>query len=610
MSWVRRLLRLPPGSGVLLRPRTKAKLALSVVGGALTAVLDMVGVATLIPVSQLLIGSPIDSGALGVIWRLTGQPDTTTLATILLVGVVLAFVIKTVITLAFRWWQLGFLSGEAIWAATMLLRGYLRPPYALHLRRNVSEFVYTVGDAVGLAYGGVIGGLLALISEGLSALGLIAVLVSTSPVPAAIALTYLAAVAVWLARYVGRRSRKLAELRVAESQRAFQAVLYSLGGVKEIIVRHDAETFAARFAKARTNLVQIERRLGFLGEVPRYVLELSFITGVALLVVSTLAIQGPGAAVTSIAVFIAAGFRLLPGIVRMIAAASSVRAGIPGLELVLADLPGYVRLKPERREDEPTPLTGDLVLEGVSFRYPGSEVDVVRDVSVTVPRGSSLAIVGLSGSGKSTLVNLILGLLEPDEGTIRVDGRNIADDLWAWQAGLSLVPQPVYIFEGTVRDNVTFARDPAEVDDERALGALRRAALDELLETRGLDSAIGGSGMALSGGQQQRMGLARAFYYEPSTLVLDEATSALDGITERRITETIEALGDDVTTIVIAHRLSTIQHSDQLIYLEDGRVAARGTFDEVYRANATFRRLVELGSLTQPDPEGAEADPA
>lgn len=597
LARLRRILRLPPGTGALLRPKARVSVVLSIGGSVVTAALDMLGVAALVPLTQLLLGSNTDEGALGFVADVTGVSERQTLAFLILGLVVLAFVLKALLTLAIRWWQLGVLSREAAWASATLLRGYLRPPYELHLVRPISEMVRTLGDGVQSAYNGVVGGLLAIVADGLTVIGLTVVLLVASPLPAAIAIAYLGLVSGLMARQLGRRSRELAKRYLAEGLESFRAVLHSLGGVKEILVRHNAEVFVARYGLAQDRLVEIRRRMAFFAEGPKYVLELSFVTGVALLAGLTFLSEGPETAVTSMALFVAAGFRLLPGVVRMISSATAVRAGMPGLELVVADLPRYVHLEPEESDQRPEPLVGSLRLEGVSYRYPSAHTDVVHDVSLDIPQGSTLAVVGMSGSGKTTLVNLILGLLRPTAGSITVGGRDIHDDLWAWQAGIALVPQPVYAFEGTLRDNVTFGMPAGEVDDMRVLRAIDRAALSELLDTRGLDTELGERGVALSGGQQQRIGLARALYHEPSLLVLDEATSALDSITEARVTESIHSLGASVTKVVIAHRLSTVRHADQLVFLDDGRVSAIGTFEEVQRSNPTFRRLVELGSL-------------
>ena len=593
---VTRLLRLIRGSAALLTRGGRLRLGLFLIGSTLTALLDMLGVAALVPLMQLLTDDR-DSGALGWLRRTLG-PGTSeaTVAAWLGAGIVLAFTLKAALSLAFRWWQLGFLAREAVQTAQAILRGYLRAPYVMHLRRPIAELMAVLGDGVGQAYG-VISGLLALATDAVTVLGLAALLLVTNPLPATLAVAYLALASWVINRITGHRSRRAGQAILDANVSSFKASLHSLGGVKEIQLRHNAETFVGRYGRSQLQLVHARRKLAFMAEAPRFVLELSFVVGVSLLAVVTFATQGASAAVSGMALFVAAGFRILPSVVRIIAGVSGIRSSLPGYHLVLADLRDYARWKPLERPERVTGRSGLIRFEGVGYRYPGSEHRVVHDITCEIPRGGSLAVVGPSGSGKTTLVNLLLGLLEPTEGRITVDGRHLGEDLVGWQLGIGLVPQPVYVYDGTLRDNVTFGLPDDEVDQQRLRQALDKAELGELLRERGLDTQIGERGIGISGGQQQRIGLARALYHEPDVLVLDEATSALDNITEHRITETIQALRGEVTTVVVAHRLSTVRHCDQLIYLEGGTIVAHGSFDEVRRSNATFARLVELGRL-------------
>jgi ABC-type multidrug transport system fused ATPase/permease subunit len=238
-------------------------------------------------------------------------------------------------------------------------------------------------------------------------------------------------------------------------------------------------------------------------------------------------------------------------------------------------------------------------LEHLSFRYSGTERDVLDDIELRVPAGSTVALVGSSGAGKSTLADVLMGLHRPTAGRVAVDGVNIRTDIVAWQRSIGMVPQDVYILDATLRANVAFGEAPDAVNERRLAAALTRAQLDNLVNDlpNGVDTIVGERGGRLSGGQRQRIGIARALYLEPSVLVLDEATSALDSETERQITDTIESLHGQMTVVVIAHRLSTVRKCDILLYLEQGRIAAAGTFESVAAESPAFARLVKLGSL-------------
>nr|WP_276548702.1 ATP-binding cassette domain-containing protein [Brachybacterium muris] len=256
-------------------------------------------------------------------------------------------------------------------------------------------------------------------------------------------------------------------------------------------------------------------------------------------------------------------------------------------------------------------LSKSLRIEDVHYRYPGAEHEVLRGIDLDIPAGSSVAFVGSSGAGKTTLVDLVLGLLSPTSGSVRVDGKDIAEGIDSWQSICGVVAQDVFIAEDTVRKNVLFDVPVEEADEQRLRQAVKMAQLEDVVEALpgGLDGDVGDWGSRLSGGQRQRLGIARALYRSPRLLVLDEATSALDNETERRVTETVNALHGDMTVIVVAHRLSTVKNVDTVVYMEDGRVAGTGTFDELRLSNAGFAYLVELGDLSMRRSEPDDANP-
>jgi ATP-binding cassette subfamily C protein len=232
------------------------------------------------------------------------------------------------------------------------------------------------------------------------------------------------------------------------------------------------------------------------------------------------------------------------------------------------------------------------VCEDVSFAYDPDATPALRHVYLRVQPGESLGIVGATGSGKSTLVALLLGLLQPTSGRIVLDGVPLAGHERAWQRLIGYVPQDPYLLDDTLRRNIAFGVSDAAIDDQRVARACSLAQLDELIRQlpQGMDTLLGEDGARLSGGQRQRVAIARALYSDPAVLVFDEATAALDNHTEREVTKAIAALQRTRTLIVIAHRLSTVRDCDRLIFLQDGRVAASGSYDELLQ-NAAFRQM-------------------
>jgi ABC-type multidrug transport system fused ATPase/permease subunit len=240
-----------------------------------------------------------------------------------------------------------------------------------------------------------------------------------------------------------------------------------------------------------------------------------------------------------------------------------------------------------------------VVLDNVSFTYDDASEPALREASLSAPGGSSLALVGSTGAGKSTLADVILGVLQPDEGTVLLSGVSPRSAIARWPGAVSYVPQAVALVVGTVKENVAFGVPADEIDEELAWEALHRAHLADFLvaSREGLATPIGERGFKLSGGQRQRLGIARALYTRPKLLVLDEATSALDAETELAIIQTLEELEGEVTTVTIAHRLATVRRADMLLYLEGGRIVASGTFEEVRGTVGNFDRQAALLGL-------------
>jgi ATP-binding cassette subfamily C protein len=233
----------------------------------------------------------------------------------------------------------------------------------------------------------------------------------------------------------------------------------------------------------------------------------------------------------------------------------------------------------------------------VSYAYDAGGASVLDDVSLAIRRGESIGIVGHTGAGKSTLVDLLLGLLQPTAGRISVDGRDRRQHARWWQRQIGYVPQAFFVTDDTLRRNIAFGIPDAEIDERRVQRAARVAQLEEVVAglPQGLDTFVGERGIRLSGGQRQRVVIARALYHEPQVLVFDEATSALDNQTEREIARAIEALHGAITLIVIAHRLSTVRGCDRLIFLDQGRVAGVGSYEELMAGDARFRAVAAEG---------------
>jgi ABC-type multidrug transport system fused ATPase/permease subunit len=589
---------------LLFAPSTRRRLGLATVGTVFAGLADAAGLTAIVPLMELLSGESMTTGPLGWLAGLFGHPDRQTLAIYLCLVTFGAFFLKGAMVIMFRWSLLGFLGKEESRMSSRILGYYLAAPYGLHLKRSSSDFIRVINDAVHSFFEKVVVNTMNVLGETVTILAVSITLIVIVPVPALLLLAYfLTTIAIFhwgirpMARSAGSRL-------VTSIQGVYQTANHALGGIKEIRVRNKAGYFLRRYERAHKEYTRSQRSAQFIGELPKYLFEVVFIIGIAGISLYVFMTMSAASSVAVLAALTAAGFRLMPSATRLVSSMGMVRLGRPALDVVLTDLRAAQGIEPLHEpaaiERSGFRLRREVVLDGVTFYHEGRDRPAVDDVSLAIPVGQSIALVGPSGAGKSTIVDLLLGLYEPSEGAIRADGVPIDEMLPQWQTSVGLVPQEVYLLDASLRANIAFGEEEDEIDIDRLAAAIDGAQLSALVAElpEGLSTFVGERGVRLSGGQRQRIGIARALYTKPELLILDEATSALDNETEQRISETITKLHGSVTIVIVAHRLSTVRNCNQVIFLQDGRVAGAGGFNELQLVNDDFARLVELGSLT------------
>ncbi len=591
---------LPAGVGLLFPPGARRGLLLAVAGSLVVAATEVVGVVAILPLLQAVTDTHTDGGLTGWLTRLLRDPPADRLPLYLAGIVFAAFTAKALLTVAFRWWLVGFVTRQDVETSTRLLSYYLRAPYQLHRSRTTAELIRTMNDATGQVYNFYVNGLISAATEAVTVVLVTVALLVLNPLPTLAIIGYFAVASAFFLRAVRSRTLAAAARSLEMAVAVYHAAFHALGGVKQILLRHQAQPFVDGFRAARLEAASARRVSMLISELPKHFLEVLFIVGIAALTAVSFTGQSAAAGLTTLGLYVAAGFRVLPSVVRLLGALNAVRAGRSALDLVLADLRLAAAAPGRDSSVAPIPLTRGCRLLEVTYRYPDAAEPVLRGISLDIPAGTSIGLVGTSGSGKTTLVDVLVGLHTPTSGQVLVDDEPLdAARLVAWQRSIGLVPQDVYLTDSTLRANIAFGEPDQDVDQARLTAAIEGAQLSDVVAAlpHGLATEVGERGARLSGGQRQRIGIARALYIGPTVLVLDEATSALDHETERRVAQTVAALHGRLTVVIVAHRLSTVRACDQVCFLKDGRVAALGTFDQVRAASPEFARLVELGSL-------------
>ena len=589
--------------GVLDRP-TKRRLGLAVAAMVGLAVLEGLALLALVPLLQILSAPDLqsDSNLVSTISDFLGNPTPSSLAVTLGVFALSLYLVKAVVAIVVMRWTATFALEEEASMARRLMDAYLRAPYTEHLRANTAEFVRTLTVSLTQIFRtafvqcfNAVGDLFAVVFVGV-------ILAASDPVLAVIAGGYFAAVSFGYQRAAHRLMERSAR-RIHEQQPIdLRTIQQPLNAVKDVKLRGVQDYFADEVFAVRRGLVPAQRTMALSSVTPRYVLELAMVGAAALIALFAFTTEPVNTATATVAIFIVGGFRMLAPLNKVIFGITQARASIPALEQVSGDLE---RFGGEERSDAETLLLvqrGELrptiALRDVSFSFvPG--VPVLDGVSLEIDPGESIGFIGPSGAGKSTLVDVILGVLDPDQGDVLIAEWPIASVRRQWQQMVGYVPQSIVLFDDTVRANVALGVRRDEVDDEQLTHVLALAQLDHVVRSLrgGLDEVIGEGGVRLSGGQRQRLGVARALYHDPQVLIFDEATSALDNETEFKLTEVLEQLRGRVTTLTIAHRLSTVRRCDRLCYLEQGRIVAQGSLDQLFREIPGFARMVELARL-------------
>jgi ABC-type bacteriocin/lantibiotic exporter with double-glycine peptidase domain len=564
----------------------------------LLSMLDAVGVAAMIPLTQLISGASPDSGALQVISSIVGSEDPRVLIPVVAIGIAAIFIVKSILALIFRWWLLGRTNRVSALASSELLERYLLSPYAVHRTRQMSEIYRNINQTTGQS-ASALTATVGIITDLMLLAAITAILLYTAPLVTGIAVAIFAGLVLGVQRLLRARQSRIGEEMAEAGLQAWAFMIPGLNGFREARLASSAEVFVEGFRRAKMRGAHAGQQMGIVSEAPRYALEIGFVLAVGGMSIVLFMTGTTADALTVLGVFAAASLRGVPTLYRVAGSLATVRANRVSLRILattLEELDGA-----PRHDERPSGIRyeGDITIQGVSFHYPDSDQLVLDDVSLIIPAKQTTAFVGSSGAGKSTLMDLVLGLLEPTSGTIECGGRSILDDRAAWYAGLGVVPQDVFLTNDTVAANIAFGVAADGVDRDRVREVIRIARLDELVASlpEGIETQVGERGVRLSGGQRQRLGLARALYARPSVLVLDEATSALDNVTEHEITETLAGLSGSLTVIIVAHRLSTVRDADTLVFLKDGHVDAQGTFASVRQTSADFARLVQLGDL-------------
>ena len=507
----------------------------------------------------------------------------------LLVMILALFVLRSALSTLVGWVSSKEFAQQEVEIGQRRMESLHGATLEMRLSLNESDFFTSVDRAPTTLINGYLIPAVNFCIEFITGLVIIGVVLLFQPVTAFVALTYFALVAVLQHKFLSASQARTGQTILKNGNVTYE-LLADYFHMNKLLQVSESKTFDSTLRIQRTEFARARATQGFTTSLPRYFMESSLALGFLVVAGATWLIVGESEVVPALAIFAAAGFRMLPIVNRMQGLALSAIGCIPLARQAL--LPITVKVKKDSYASINEPINSSNALEviGVDFTYPSGNAPVLSGINLRFKKGLQYAIVGPSGAGKTTLVDICLGLLAPQKGEVLWNVKSPGESF-------GYVPQDTHVSSASIAGNVALEWDSEVIDFDKVRSALRVANLEEYLDSNLEDKRLNENFNRMSGGQRQRLGLARALYRDSKLLVLDEATSSLDAITEHKVMETVNLLRGNTTVIIVAHRLSTIQDSDQVIYLGDGKVLGIGTFSELESSLPEFKEQVRLGKL-------------
>ena len=573
----------------LLTPQECKRAVLLLLMILVMALLDMMGVASILPFMAILtnpslIETNLILNNMYLILNKFGVENNQQFLFALGILVFLILIFSLFFKALTTYFQIRFIQMREYTIGKSFVEGYLHQPYSWFLNHHSAE----LGKNILSEVGGVVGGmrnLLELISKGMVAIAIIVLLILADPKLALIISLSIGMFYGVIFFSIRSYIKRIGKIRLENNELRFLSVSEAFGAIKEVKVGGLEQAYIKQFSKSAKTFALTQASSSILSQLPRYFLEAIAFGGIMLIILYKMKITGSfNNALPVISLYVFAGYRLMPALQNIYRSFTQLTFVAPAVDKLYDD---KKNLKPfhSNQDKKFLDFNNSISLKNIHYNYPNASRTALKDINLNIPAKSTVGLVGATGSGKTTTVDIILGLLEAQKGTLEVDGKIITkQNSRSWQQSIGYVPQHIYLSDDTIAGNIALGVDPIDIDQEVIekvckIANLHNFVMDEL-PNKYLTS-VGERGVRLSGGQRQRIGIARALYHNPKVLILDEATSALDNETEKAVMDAIDNLSKDITIILIAHRLNTVKNCDIIFKLENGRLIGQGIFDEI-----------------------------
>ena len=581
-----------------LTPYERKRAGLLLISMLIMALLDAIGVASILPFMAVLADpSIIETNsilkklfqAFNILGVQTNLQFIFALGALVFVVLIASLTFKALTNYA----QMRFVLMREYSISKRLMQGYLHQHYSWFLGRNSADLGKSILSEVSQVVGSGIKPFLDLIAQVMVATAIIILLIVFDPKLALIVGFMLGGVYGLFFTIVRRYLNRIGKERLESNFLRFKSINEAFGASKEIKVGGFEKTYVQKFSSAAKNTAQTQASAGLVNLLPRYFLEAVAFGGILLILLYKMyQTNNFSNSLPIVSLYVYAGYRLIPAVQQIYLSFAKLAFVGPSLDNLNEDIKN-LKLFNKNQDQGILSLNKTITLKNIYYNYPNASRTALKNINLSIPVKSTVGLIGVTGSGKTTIVDIILGLLEAQKGTLEIDGQVITEkNSRSWQRSIGYVPQHIYLADDTVAANIAFGLEPKDINRESVEKAAKIANLDEFVIEelpKQYETTIGERGVRLSGGQRQRIGIARALYHNPKVLVLDEATSALDNQTEKAVMDAINNLSKNITIILIAHRLSTVKKCDKIFLLEKGQLKNEGTFEELINIDENFR---------------------
>ena len=505
---------------------------------------------------------------------------------------ILVFLFKNIFLLYYFWWKNGYSNEVQKQLSQRLFLTYLRQPYTLHLQRNSSELIRNLVSEVA-TFQKTFQSILELIFELFVLTSIVLLLFITEPKGLSIIFLIISLITLGIYLSTYKKIKKWGKIRLLESNKYFQNVSQAIGSLRDIILTGRENNFLHNHYNQKSILTKLQQKFAVISIMPRFLFEFLAVFSIMSLTIFFIS-EGKSyeTILPLIGLFAMAGYRLMPSVTRILVAVQSFKFRFVSIEMLHKEihlknlhdenidndffLPS--KISSNQLESYKDIFNNEIKIENLNYGYGNSKIKTLKKINLTIKKGQSIGIFGPSGSGKSTLISLILGLLTPTSGSIKIDNQELKNQLIPWQRNIGYVPQSVYLTDDTIAQNIAFGIPKDEINNKMIDRAIDASQLKEFISSleHGIKTIVGENGVRLSGGQLQRIGIARALYNNPSVIVFDEATSSLDYETEKDLMIDINKLKKEKTLIIITHRLSIVDKCDLIIKIKSGEIVEQG----------------------------------